>query len=294
MHYIFRIFLESFPLEDDKRVQFYHSVVITLAVVLAIFLFQPFGLANISLPVIKLIPVYIGYAFATMIACLVNYRLIRPAFPSFFDDQHWTVIKHILWTVATITNIGLFNLFYSRILGFTGISGTSLLTFLTTIVVVSIIPVTIVTLIRRVGLFNKNRKIVKSINETLEQPIRDDGKDVMIVFNSESGNESIRLQSDQFLYAESSDHYTDIVYVENMIVRRALIHSSLKKIEEGNKAEFVMRVHRAFLVNMFKVKAVTGNAQGFRLIFDNLDETIPVARKVAARVKEILFYLHGS
>lgn len=294
MHYIFRIFLESFPLEDDKRVQFYQSVVITLAVVLAIFLFQPFGLANVSLPVIKLIPVYIGYAIATMIACLVNYRLIRPAFPSFFDDQHWTVIKHILWTVATITNIGLFNLFYSRILGFTGISGTSLLTFLTTIVAVSIIPVTIVTLIRRVGLYNKNRKIVKSINEILEQPIRDDGKDVMIVFNSDSGNESIRLQSDQFLYAESSDHYTDIVYVENMIVRRALIHTSLKKIEEGNKAEFVMRVHRAFLVNMFKVKAVTGNAQGFRLIFDNLDETIPVARKVAARVKEFLFYLHGS
>lgn len=293
MHYIFRIFSESFPLEDDQRVQFYQSVVITLTVVLAIFLFQPFGLANVSLPVIKLIPVYIGYAVTTLLVCLINYRLIRPAFPSFFDDQHWIVIKHIFWTVATITNIGLFNLFYSRLLGFTGISGTSLLTFLLNIVTLSIIPVTIITLIRRVGLLTKNRKIVKSINDTLSEPIRDDVKDVIIIFNSDNGMETIRLQSDQFLYAESSDNYTDIVYVENMIVRRALIHSSLKNIEEGNKAEFVMRVHRAFLVNMFKVKAVTGNAQGFRLTFDNLDETIPVARRVAARVKEILFYLHG-
>ncbi len=294
MNYIFRIFNELFPLEDDKRVQFYQSIVITLAVVLTIFLFQPLGLANVSLPVIKLIPVYIGYAVVTMLACLVNYRLIRPAFPSFFDDQHWTVFKHIFWTVFTIMIIGLFNLFYSRMIGFTGISGTSLLQFLVSILIYTIIPVAIITLIRSVGMQTRNRKIVRTINQSLSAPIREDVKDEIIAFNSDNGNETIRLQSDQFLYAELSDNYTDIVYVENMIIRRALIHSSLKKIEETNKAEFVCRVHRAFLVNMLKVTAVTGNAQGFRLVFENLDETIPVAPRVAAKVKELLTYLHES
>ncbi|MDQ3050233.1 MAG: LytTR family transcriptional regulator [Bacteroidota bacterium] len=294
MNKSFNVFNESFPLEENQRIMFLQSIIISAVVVVMLFLFQPFGLADVTLPLVKMVPVYIGYGLVTMFSILIADRLVRPAFPSFFDDQLWTVSKHIGWTVFTIMMVGLGNLFYSRLLGFTGISGTSLLTFQLYTFAVSIFPVTVITLLRRIRLLSKNLKVVNSINQSLVKPVTETATDSTLVFNSDNGKDSIRLQADQFLYAESSDNYTDIVYIENSIVRRALIRSSLKRIEEMNAATYVIRVHRAFLVNMLKVKKVTGNSQGYRLIFDNLDETIPVARRVSFQVRDLLAHIHGD
>ncbi len=294
MHTIFIVFNESFPLEENRRVMFLQSLIISAVVVVILFLFQPFGLSELTLPLEKMVPVYIGYGLVTMLSIFVADRIVRPAFPSFFDDQQWTVIKHIGWTVFTIMLVGLGNLFYSRLLGFTGISGTSLLTFQLYTFAVSIFPVTLVTLLRRIRLLSKNLKVVNLINQSLVKPVIETATDSTLVFNSDNGKDSIKLQADQFLYAESSDNYTDIVYIENAIVRRALIRSSLKRIEEMNAANYVIRVHRAFLVNMRKVKKVTGNSQGYRLMFENLDETIPVARRVSTQVRDLLAHIHGD
>jgi len=294
MNKVLGIFQESFPLEDDKRVQLVHSLFISAIVVLILFVFKPIGLAGVVLPVIKLVPVYIGYGVVTLLACIAADRIIRPAFPSFFDDQKWTVIKHIGWTVLTIMIIALANLFFSRALGFTGISGSLLLTFLVYTFAVSVLPITVITIIRCVYLLARNRKMVRKINDTLKNPVIADAGASILVFNSEDGKEVINLQSDQFMYAESSDNYTDIVYIENGIVRRALIHTSLKRIEGLNAADFVIRVHRAFLVNIRKVKNVTGNAQGYRLRFENLDESVPVAQRMASNVRELIAKVHGG
>jgi LytTr DNA-binding domain len=294
MNKILNVFSESFPLEDDRRTQFLHSLFISAVVVVVLLLFKPFGLANVSLPVIKSIPVYIGYGLVTLLSCMIADRIIRPAFPSFFDDQQWTVGKHIIWTVFTILIIGLGNLFYSKLLGFTGISGSTLLAFQLYTIAVAVFPVTLITLIRRIGMLSRNLKEVNKINEDLAKPVTGDSRDALLEFSSDNGNDSIKLLADQFLYAESSDNYTDIVYMENAIVRRALIRSSLKRIEEMNSADFVIRVHRAFLVNMRKVKKVTGNSQGYRLVFDNLDEPVPVSRRVSSQVKDILSHIHGG
>ncbi|MBL0341010.1 MAG: LytTR family transcriptional regulator DNA-binding domain-containing protein [Bacteroidetes bacterium] len=96
------------------------------------------------------------------------------------------------------------------------------------------------------------------------------------------------------MFAESADNYTDIVYIENGIIKRALIRSTLKRIEDMNTAPYIIRVHRAFLVNLRKVKEAVGNSQGFRLVFDNIDETVPVARRSSSQVKDLLAQIHRS
>jgi|SRR5688572_4867834 len=293
MNKVFGIFLQPFPLEDNRRVQFFHSLIISIAVIIIVILWQPFGLNSLTLPMIKLIPVFAGFGIVTMLCCFLDYRLIRPAFPSFFDDQKWNVWKHIFWSILTIMLIGLGNLFYSRMLGNIGISGSSLVAFLFNIFLISVLPVTIITLLRYGWLYTRRRKEVKMVNEIVSSPITAPSQDSPLIFVSDNGKDAIKLLADHFLYAESADNYTDIVYIENGIVRRALIRSSLKKIEEMNTADFVIRVHRAFLVNMRQVKRINGNAQGFRLVFDHLDETIPVSRRTKSQVTDLLEQIHA-
>ena len=294
MQHLTGLFFEPFPLEENRKVLFFYNLIVTILVTMVLVLFKPFGLANITLPLIKLIPVYAGFGLVTLVICVIADRIVKPAFPRFFDDQHWYVYKHIVWTVIIIMMIGLGNLLYSRLLGFTMVSGTSLVMFELNTMAVALLPVTIITIIRSTSLHSRNVKVGREINEMLKKPIIQGIQDQPIEFHSDNEKEFLRLRADQFLYAESADNYTDIVYVENAIIRRALMRSSLKRLEELNTVGDVIRVHRAFLVNIRKVKQVTGNAQGFRLQFDNIDETIPVATRNAPVVKELIGRLHQA
>lgn len=294
MNKLFSIFYEPYPLEDDAKAQIISNIVISSLVVLILVLFKPFGLSGMTYQMAKQLPVYFGYGAITFLICLMSDRLIKPAFPNFFDDQRWTVGKNILWIVFIIMFIGVGNLFYSNALGFTGVSGTSLLTFEFYTAAVAILPVTIVTLLSRIRLLRKNLKQAEQINASLNGPIKPPGDDAMLVFTSDNGKEIVKLNSDQFLFAESADNYTDIVYIENSIVKRELLRSTLKRLETLNTASYVIRTHRAYLVNLRKVKAVTGNSQGYRMIFENVEETVPVSRRASVTIKQLLGKLHGK
>lgn len=292
MNKIFRIFTQPYPLEEDPRKQLFSSLAISLFVVVFLIIFQPFGLDTVDLPLVKMFAVYVGYGAITFVISILCDRLIKPAFPMFFNEADWTVFKNIIWILIVVMLIGLGNLFYSNILGFAGISGSTLLTFQLYTFLIGIFPVTVITLIRTIALLKINLKEAQKINENLLNPLTGPIPEAPLVFNSENLKDEIRLNPSQFLFAESTENYTDIVYVENGIIKRALIRSTLKRIEDMNKSLFIVRTHRAFLVNLTKVKQVEGNSQGYRLVFDNMDETVPVARRLAGQVKSLLGKLH--
>jgi hypothetical protein len=294
MYRIFSVFTEPYPLEDDHKKQLLVNVLVSGFVVLFLAIFQPFGLSEINWPWYKILPVYLGYGIITFLIILITEKLIKPAFPMFFDEQDWNVGKNIIWLVFTIMLIGLGNLFYSSLLGFTGISGSTLLSFQLYTIGIAIFPVTVITLLKRIQFLNRNLKEVKKINEDLLKPIQQTSEEQPITFVSENGKETIRLTPDQFLFAESADNYSDIVYTENSIVRRAMLRSSLRRFEEQNTNAYIYKVHRSYLVNLRKISRVEGNSQGYRLFFENIDESVPVARRCSLHVKHLIAQIHGQ
>jgi hypothetical protein len=294
MNKLFKLFFEPFPLEEDRNAQLISTTIISSLVVVILALFKPFGLDQVTYQMAKQLPIYFGYGAVTFLLILMSDRLIKPAFPNFFDEQKWTVGKNILWTVFIIVFIGVGNLFYSNALGFTGVSGTSMLTFQIYTLIIALFPVTIATLLQRISLLRKNLKQAEEINAKLLQPVKEVAPESFLLFTSENEKETLKLSPEQFLYAESADNYTDIVYIENSIVKRELIRSTLKRIETINTCKFIVRTHRTYLVNLRKVKAVTGNSQGYRMIFDDLEETVPVAKRASANVKKLLSEIHSQ
>ena len=52
------------------------------------------------------------------------------------------------------------------------------------------------------------------------------------------------------------------------------------------EASSLVRCHRSYMVNLKKVKNISGNAQGLRLELINQSEIIPVSRKYIPIVKQ--------
>jgi DNA-binding LytR/AlgR family response regulator len=113
-----------------------------------------------------------------------------------------------------------------------------------------------------------------------------------MTFGADDDKQTLRILNSQFIYAESADNYTDIVYIENGIVKRELIDQPLRTLEEKNASDFTLRIHPFYFVNLFKVIKVTGNAQGLRLSFEDPDQSVPVAKRMLPRLKELLKSIH--
>jgi len=292
MNGLHNILTDPYPLQDRPRLMLGTNLLIGILAVIVVFVFKShIGLEVISGPPHFTIAIYAGYGIVTFLIALAADRLIKPAFPTFFDEQTWTIARNIIWTILLIVLIGIGNYFYSNILDIQGISGTLMLNFVVNIIVLSFIPVTVITLINYFWRLNRNMKEAKIINELLsKQKVEAQGGNLF--FNSENGKDELRLNTEHFLFAESSANYTDVVYIENGIVRRALIRSTLKRLESLNNIPYVIMVHRAFIANLRKVTKAISNAQGLRLIYEHVEETVPVSKLASAEVKNQLSALH--
>lgn len=91
----------------------------------------------------------------------------------------------------------------------------------------------------------------------------------------------------QFIEAEGN--YINVFYLENGVSQKKTLRCTLKQVEELFKDyPNIIRCHRAFIVNIDKIKHVDGNAQGYRLHIDDTDRTVLVSRAYATSVYDII------
>lgn len=96
-----------------------------------------------------------------------------------------------------------------------------------------------------------------------------------------------------FLYAEAKGNYVKVGYrsdsdKEKKITWR-LLRATMKQAEEAVSAcPFIIRCHRAFLVNIRMVVKVDGNSQGYKLNLEGCEEDVPVSRAYAKEVKALI------
>ena len=120
------------------------------------------------------------------------------------------------------------------------------------------------------------------------------------VFSSEEAlvfaggtKEMLEVKAGDFLYAEAKGNYVKVGYrsdsdKEKKITWR-LLRATMKQAEEAVSAcPFIIRCHRAFLVNIRMVVKVDGNSQGYKLNLEGCEEDVPVSRAYAKEVKALI------
>lgn len=101
--------------------------------------------------------------------------------------------------------------------------------------------------------------------------------------------ETLALNPHDILYIESVANYLNIIYFKDSELCHKRLRSSLKEIEITLKDyQFIVHIHRAFLVNINFITHITGNSAGYKVELFGCDKILPVSKSNIPMFKERL------
>lgn len=286
---MFSIFHQPYPRHSSLQKLFLTGFFFGTFVFLFLWFFRPFGISQMNTP--ALVFIVSGYGLVTAFTIILHGFLVPRIFRTYFEEKNWTVLKEIIQTLFVIFLIGLGNLIYSYRLGMFEISERAFIKFQLFTILVAMIPVTLMVMFQQIRLLKKNMKEAKKISGELFSAQADEIKPVYfpVQLIAENEKDLFTALSHHIFCILSADNYIEIVYSENNQIKRSLLRSSLKRAQtQLGRHQGFYRCHRTCIVNLAKVASITGNAQGYKLILENLDEQIPVSRNLN---KEIILVL---
>jgi hypothetical protein len=101
-----------------------------------------------------------------------------------------------------------------------------------------------------------------------------------VVLQSRSVQETLSLSPERLLFAESEGNYTVFhVTAGPGNVRKDSYRITLGEAEAQLRSfDYIIRTHRAYMLNVYKIAEVSGNRAGFRVRIEGHHQEIPVSR----------------
>lgn len=287
MNRLFRYLKQPHPAVSKR----WHIVVVaSLTVLFVLGIFQPFGIGQM---IEANYLVLLGFVLVTVV-CLCIIAYIFPLIFKRFYTGEWTVGKNMLNGLFIVLSISLGNTCYYYIVMHERVSFSwenaffSFLFYFVVTLLVSLVPITIITFLQHNQMLKQHLEEAQELNRKLAAKVVVDQQS----YTSEpiilSGNtkESIKLHPEQLIYLEAYGNYVKVNYIEGDAVKQKLLRATIKQIEdELASISYIIRCHRAFLVNIQHVSSVKGNSQGYRLLFAYPTEEVPVSRAYAKDVR---------
>ena len=116
----------------------------------------------------------------------------------------------------------------------------------------------------------------------------------LIQISSQLKKEELSFYPSQFLYAESDGNYVVFYLCINSQLKKEIIRNSINNIEEQlSGIPYILRIHRAFIVNLKKVRSRQGNTLGYLLKLNESEFKIPVSRKNTKVFNNLLALYHN-
>lgn len=268
-------------------------IIPSLIVFLILSLLQPFG---ISMMEGSKIWVTLGYGVVSSLALSISVYLLPALLPRWHDEQQWTLGKELLGTLGACLLIAIGNWFYTAwLFGGNILSWRGL--FISLIWVAILAPFPIVFFL----MWNHNLQLARNLKEATEinfalaeagdeadEDVSKVEKPVPLVFSG-GAKEMLEVLANALLYVEAEGNYVRVTYrVEDKVLQRVL-RATMKQAEEVVAAcPFIIRCHRAFLVNVRTVVKVDGNSQGYRLRLEGCKDEVPVSRAYSKEVKMLI------
>lgn len=137
--------------------------------------------------------------------------------------------------------------------------------------------------------------ILNPISQNSASPIRMDFTDQRAVVPDDNaivcvanGSQLLYFSRKDFIFAKSMDNYCIVYFYEGNRVKKEIVRITLGKLAELLTGANVHRCHRSYLVNFDKILSKEGNAQGFLLRFEDMEEYAFVSRSMLHSVKPYL------
>ena len=225
------------------------------------------------------------FGFISAFVSLIFINIIPLLFKSIFSYKNWMVKHQILFYFIALFFIATLNGLYLNYLNQLDFSWISYWTIIKQTFILGGMPICFIVLLdynRRMHLnLNEAKALVINQNEKLNTP-----QENQIEIFTGINKQLFTINTNSFLYASAQGNYIYVFEQESYKVSKTLHRVSLTHFEEQLNDKNLVRCHRSFVINLMKVKHVTGNAQGLKLEVENIDELVPVSRKYLPIVKK--------
>jgi DNA-binding LytR/AlgR family response regulator len=287
-----RAFLrQPFPFHISFARILFLSAAVGLFVSLFLWVFKPFGSGDYILEGRTWI--LWGYGFVTFLVLLADMIVGPVVFPGFFNEAKWNLSRAIGFQFWHIISIGAANLCFAAFVGGEEIRLWAAPVFILQALAIGFFPLTISMFSVQSILLKKYAESTRRMNDSLvaakDRSGEPAGDPTTAAVSSENGKERVEIRLADLLLIKSVDNYVEIYTAKKDQVNMIMLRSSLSRIErELGDHPSLFKCHRAFLVNIHNIARVTGNSQGYRLVFKGIEFPVPVSRKTSKDLFKVI------
>lgn len=266
----------KFPQNFVIRKPIAGALIISFVSLLFVLLYQPLGAHQGKFLGFEL--TMLAYVVAGGLLALIVVKGLK-TIPYFSDELEWTILKEFLAILLLLLGFGV-AVFYAAFIIEEPADRWNFSTFfdsLTKASLIAIIPLGFFVLINVRYWFAAEQVWFAPTPAGAEAKAQAAEKEILIT--SQLKKEELRLFPSEFIYAESEGNYVNFFLWKNGKVQLAVIRNSITNIEDHfSKIPYIVRTHRAFIVNLKKVASRKGNALGYDLKLSGIENEIPVSR----------------
>ncbi len=210
----------------------------------------------------------IGLTISLLVKILKSFRF-------FSADQEWNLIKELLSVFFVLTGLGI-TIYFIGFFIEPPVNRWNIPTFLNSCgysFLLGIIPFTFFSAVNYRYLYQQYD------DEYVPIPTQGPAVENLIKISSQLKKEELKFYPGEFLYAESDGNYVVFYLNRNESIKKEVIRNSINNIEQQlSEIPYFLRIHRAFIVNLKKVRSKHGNTLGYQIKLSGIDSKIPVSR----------------
>jgi hypothetical protein len=215
-----------------------------------------------------------AYAFISGISLFVFINLLVRL--NWFSRQaEWTILKELLAIVILLFSLGVVIYFAAFILEEPA-NRWNFPTFFDSLknaFLICIIPFLFFTTLNYLKWISPEVKYDSAVSGNTPE------NEELLRISSQLKKESLSFYPSQFIYAESESNYVNFYLQADEKVQKKVIRNSITDVEQQlSHIPYLVRTHRAFIVNLKKIKSKKGNSLGYRVRLQGTDSEIPVSR----------------
>ena len=206
--------------------------------------------------------------------------------PNLFSDKNWKVGYQMIYNMLILIVIAIFNSTYSNYINSFAFTWYNYWLILSRTCILGVFPIVFITFLDYHLKVKSNLNLASNILKNKKEFLKD-SKEATHQISTDLKNETFSFIENDFNYAIADANYTDIFFLDENILKKVTYRITLFSFEtQLKKASSLMRCHRSYVVNLKKVKNISGNAQGLKLELINQSEIIPVSRNYIPIVKQ--------
>jgi hypothetical protein len=264
-----------------------YSLILAVGVGVFIFFFtylvKPFGFDQEIK--VDLWQACLGYGVTSFLGVFLALFVIPMFSKSHFNEARWTVGQEIFWILFLLLVVGVLNfVLMLYVSSETCLQKTTLWgLFFKSIgntMVIGAIPTVFIVMWNQLRLMKKHIGGISQVEQTIKDTSKTTNKTITLI--GENKNETLEIPLEDFFFAQADGNYVEVLFKNGESISKEIIRSTLTHVEDQlNDYSDIKRVHRKFLANFSNVLKVSGNAQGYKLHYDQIGTMVPVSRKLS-------------